>query len=130
MKKRLSKEQRTLSLRTLQAQKHHKRLADAKNYQKQWQKIARLQNKIRHQRDAFLDQISIDLIRKYDLTIAEDLKSQNLMKNHSLASAISDVEWRTFIQKMTYKAELYERTFILVNPKKHHSTMPLHLWVR
>lgn len=40
-----------------------------------------------------------------------------MLKNHALAKSIADVGWRTFIQKLTYKAELYGKTFVTIDPK-------------
>ncbi|WP_156409518.1 RNA-guided endonuclease InsQ/TnpB family protein, partial [Ligilactobacillus equi] len=53
----------------------------------------------------------------HDLVVAENLRSSNMLKNHALAMSISDVGWRTFLQKMEYKSALYGRSFITVSPK-------------
>lgn len=45
-----------------------------------------------------------------------------MLKNHALALSISDVGWRSFLQKLAYKAELYGKTFITVNPKNTTQT--------
>lgn len=39
------------------------------------------------------------------------------MKNHALVQSISDVGWRSLLQKLTYKAELYGKQFVTINPK-------------
>ena len=62
------------------------------------------------------------LINNHDLIAAENLRSNNLLKNHALAMSISDVGWRTFLQKLEYKANLYGRTFITVNLKNTTQT--------
>ena len=54
--------------------------------------------------------------------MAENLRSKNLLKNHALALSISDVGWRSFLQKLAYKADLYQRTFIVVYPKNTTQT--------
>src|SRR5699024_6678460 len=41
---------------------------------------------------------------------------KNMLKNHALAMSISDVGWRTFIGMLEYKAPMYGRTFIEVDP--------------
>ena len=38
------------------------------------------------------------------------------MKNHVLTKSISDIGWRQLIEQLRYKAILYGRTYILVNP--------------
>ena len=45
-----------------------------------------------------------------------------MLKNHALAMSIADVGWRTFLQMLTYKAELYEKIFVTVNPKNTTQT--------
>ena len=57
------------------------------------------------------------LINNHDLIVAENLRSSNLLKNHALAMSVSDVGWRSFLQKLEYKANLYGRIFIAVDPK-------------
>ncbi|KRM68168.1 transposase, IS605 OrfB family protein [Apilactobacillus ozensis DSM 23829 = JCM 17196] len=117
IKTKLAKAQRKLSRKQRRAIKEHRNLKLSKNYQKQRLLIARLHEKIRHQRNNFLNIISTRLINNHDLIVAENLKSSNMLKNHALAMSIADVGWRTFLEKMTYKAKLYGRKFILVNPR-------------
>ncbi|NEF92922.1 RNA-guided endonuclease InsQ/TnpB family protein, partial [Ligilactobacillus murinus] len=117
IKHKLAKAQRTLSRRELRAKKENRSLRDSKNYQKQRHLVAKLHDKIRNQRKNFLNYLSMVLINNHDLIVAENLRSSNLLKNHALAMSISDVGWRSFLQKLEYKANLYGRIFITVNPK-------------
>lgn len=114
--KRLAQLQRTLSRRQRRAKKEGRSLADSKNYQKQRQRIAHLYRHIRNQRRNFTNLISTALIKNHDLVVSEDLRSKNLLKNHALAKSISDVGWRQLIKQLRYKAVLYGRAYILVNP--------------
>ncbi|MEY8736375.1 RNA-guided endonuclease InsQ/TnpB family protein [Lactobacillus sp. AN1001] len=117
IKGKLAKAQRKLSRRALRAKKEHRSLHESKNYQKQRLVVAKLQRKVSYQRQNFLHVISTALIKNHDLVVAEELRSKNMLKNHALAMSISDVGWRTFLQMMEYKASLYGRTFITVDPK-------------
>ena len=56
-------------------------------------------------------------VENQDLIAAEDLKVRNLVKNHKLARAISDAGWRMLLTKLQYKADLYDKTVVLVPPK-------------
>ena len=119
---RLAKAQRTLSRRERRAKKEKRSLRNSKNYQKQRRLVAKIHDKIRNQRNNFLNINSTRLINNHDLIVAENLKSKNMLKNHALALSISDVGWRSFLQKLAYKADLYQRTFIVVHPKNTTQT--------
>ena len=122
IKGRLAKAQRTLSRRQRRAKKEKRSLRNSKNYQKQRRLVAKIHDKIRNQRNNFLNVNSTRLINNHDLIVAENLKSKNMLKNHALALSISDVGWRSFLQKLAYKANLYQRTFIVVHPKNTTQT--------
>ena len=51
-------------------------------------KVARLFEKISNQRKNFLQRLSTDLIRKYDIICIEDLQVKNMVRNHKLARKI------------------------------------------
>ena len=122
IKGRLAKAQRTLSRRERRAKKEKRSLRNSKNYQKQRRLVAKIHDKIRNQRNNFLNVNSTRLINNHDLIVAENLKSSNMLKNHALALSVSDVGWRSFLQKLAYKADLYQRTFIVVHPKNTTQT--------
>lgn len=115
--KYLKHAKQVLSRRQLRAKKENRSLRDSKNYLKQRLLVAKKMKKISNRRNSFLDELSLALIKNHDLVVAENLSSKNMLKNHALAKSISDVGWRTFVQKLTYKAELYGRKFITVDPK-------------
>lgn len=115
--KKLKKAQRALSRRQRVAKKQHKALRNAKHYQKQRLLVAKLHRKVMNQRNNFLHNLSTTLIKNHDLVVLEELRSSNMLKNHALASAISDVGWRTFIAQLEYKASMYDSQCITVDPK-------------
>ncbi|MSE00332.1 transposase, partial [Bacillus velezensis] len=92
--------------------KEKRSLRDSKNYQKQRVLVAKLHNRVRNQRNNFLNHVTTALINNHDLVVVENLRSKNMLKNHALAMSISDVGWRTFLQKLDYKANLYNKTVI------------------
>ncbi|MBO1006036.1 transposase, partial [Pseudogracilibacillus auburnensis] len=67
MEKRLRREQRKLSRRAALTKKKGIHLLDAKNYQKQKRKVARLHEKVMNQRNDFLNKLTTDLIKNHDI---------------------------------------------------------------
>lgn len=121
-RKRLAKAQRKLGKRTARAKKEHRSLKTAKNYQKQRVLVAKIMRGVMNRRKNFLHIQSTALINNHDLVVAEELRSKNMMKNHVLASSIQDNGWRTFLNMMMYKAELYGKQFKTVNPRSTTQT--------
>lgn len=113
--KRLAREQRKLSRRKEGAKKRGVPLSEAKNYQKQKKKVARLHEKVRNKRDDFLHNLSTELIKNHDIVCVEDLNVTGLTKNRKLSKAIGDVSWSKFVEMLEYKADWYGRKLIKVD---------------
>lgn len=114
---KLKKAQRKLSRMQRHNKKAHRKLHDCKNYQKQRKKVAKIHRHIKDQRDNFTSVLSTALIKNHDLVVSENLQSKNMLKNHALAQSIGDVGWRELIEKLKYKAKMYGRIYILVDPR-------------
>ena len=115
MEKKLKREQRKLSKRALLAKNKGIPLSEAKNYQKQKRKVARLHEKVMNQRTDFLNKLSTEMIKNHDIICIEDLNVKGMLRNHKLARSISDVSWSSFVAKLQYKADWYGREIIKVD---------------
>ena len=102
---RLKLEQRRLS----------KMQKGSNNWNKQRIKVAKIHERIVNQRKDYLHKISTKLIRENQIICLEDLKVSNIMKNHKLASAISEVSWYEFRRQLEYKAKWYGRTISIID---------------
>lgn len=115
MEKKLKREQRKLSRHALLAKNKGTNLFEAKNYQKQKRKVARLHEKVMNQRTDFLNKLSTEMIKNHDIICIEDLNTKGMLRNHKLAKSISDVSWSKFVTKLQYKADWYGRKIIKVD---------------
>jgi putative transposase len=64
---------------------------------------------------------ALALVKSKDLIVYEDLKIQNMVKNHHLAKSISDASWYQFTQWLQYFAKIHGTIVIAVPP--HNTTV-------
>ncbi|SES77098.1 putative transposase [Methanococcoides vulcani] len=84
------------------------------NRDKARQKVAKIHEKIRNQRNDFLHKTSSKLISENQAIAVESLNVSSMLKNHRLAQAIGDVSWYEFSQLLEYKAQWYEKTLLKI----------------
>ena len=78
------------------------------------QRLALLHEKVVNKRKDFLHKTSTKLIRENQTICLEDLAVSNMLKNHNLAQAISDVSWSTFVTMLEYKADWYGKNILRI----------------
>ena len=77
-------------------------------------KLAKLHEDVVNKRKDFLHKVSTKLIRENQTICLETLAVKNMVKNHNLAQAISDVSWSTFVSMLEYKAEWYGKNILKI----------------
>ncbi len=95
--------------------RHARKQKGSKNRAKARQKVARIHARIADRRYDFLHQLSTRLIRENQTICVESLQVKNMVKNHSLAKAISDVGWSEFVSFLSYKAAWCGRNLVKID---------------
>src|SRR6266487_2731533 len=103
--KRLAKAQR----------RHAKKKKGSKNRNKARLKIARVHARIQDRRRDYQHKLSTRIVHENQVICIESLAVKNMVKNHKLAKAISDVGWSELIRQLEYKSKWYGRTLIKID---------------
>ena len=77
--------------------------------------VAKIQNKISRCREDFQHKLSRRIVNENQVICLENLAIRNMVKNHYLASAISQVGWGQFCTMLKYKAEQEGKVYLEID---------------
>ncbi|MCX4692937.1 RNA-guided endonuclease TnpB family protein [Streptomyces sp. NBC_01408] len=87
----------------------------SKNRAKARARVARIHARIADRRRDHLHKLTTRLVRENQALVIEDLVVRNMLKNHTLARAITDAAWRELRRMLEYKTAWYGRDLIIVD---------------
>ena len=101
--------------------REHRKLSRKKkgsnNWMKQLKRLCKVYERIKRKRDDFIHKLSRFYVDNYDFIAVEDLKIDNMRRNHKLSAQISDASWGKFLRFLSYKAERAGKTVVKVPPR-------------
>ncbi|MEU6996854.1 RNA-guided endonuclease TnpB family protein [Nonomuraea sp. NPDC046570] len=85
------------------------------NWVKARLKVARVYARIADRRRDHLHKLTTRLVRENQTVVIEDLTVRNMVKNRSLARAVSDASWRELRSMLEYKTAWYGRELVVID---------------
>lgn len=102
---KIDKAQRKLKVRGKIARKRRVPLAYAKNYQKQKQKLGRLQLSSKEKKENYFDQVSYAIVSQFDfISVTKEMTAEAEITQPIY---FSKADWQSFLKKLAYKADWY-----------------------
>ena len=92
-----------------------KTVKDSRNNEKLRIKVAHCHQKIKNQRNDFLQKLSTKLIRENQVISVEDLSVKGMEANHCIAKSVADASFSKFVNMLEYKAKWYGRKLIKID---------------
>jgi putative transposase len=92
-----------------------KKVKGSKSRLKQNLKLNKIHEKVTNIRKDYLYKVSTEIIKNHDIICIEDLAVKNMMKNHCLAQAFSDVSLGTFYTMIEYKANWNDKVIVKID---------------
>jgi putative transposase len=78
-------------------------------------KVAKVYARIADRRRDHLHKLTTRLVRENQTVVIEDLTVRNMVKNRTLARAVSDASWRELRSLLEYKTAWYGRELIVID---------------
>jgi putative transposase len=78
-------------------------------------RVARVHARIADRRRDLLHKLTTRLVRENQLVVIEELAVRNMLRNRSLARAISDASWSELRSMLEYKCGWYGRDLVVVD---------------
>ncbi len=78
-------------------------------------KLALVHEKITNIRKDYLHKVTTEIVKNHDFIAVENLAVKNMMKNHKLAQAMSDVSLGAFYVMLEYKANWNDRVLVKID---------------
>lgn len=105
--KKLAKLQRELSRKT----------RNSSNWNKARIKVAKLNKHISNQRKDFLNKLTTDIVKSYDIISIEDLNVSKMKETEKTIrnKRVSDASWSEFRRQLTYKTKWYGKTLSVID---------------
>lgn len=108
----LKKEEK--KLKRLQRQLSRK-VKGSNNIEKQRVKIAKLFERMTNKKETYIHYVVNKLLQSYDTIFMEDLNVQGMLRNHSIAKAISEVGFYKFKEILSNKALVNDKQVVFVD---------------